>query len=242
MKKLLIIFCAFCIITPSLAQLKKLIAFPITGYIVKGNDSVQIVQLNLPEGLSIEKSAAGLLKSVKNGTDTIAELGVGSCNLIKNNYYYFGIKTKKGFRNPKEGDLLYTSVNTKGFYIGYLFNVVRFSITINSVEERKLVDMKMAMTFKEAAAELAVIDSLVHDVQYTGKAMAELQNSQDMVLPDGIFKGKKLFATMQVITDKDVIAFLKYISARPTLYAGVTWKFSEIFATWMASGTPTVKE
>jgi hypothetical protein len=63
-----------------------------------------------------------------------------------------------------------------------------------------------------------------------------------MVLPDGIFKGKKLFATMQLITDKDVIAFLKYISARPAIYAGGTWKFSEIFATWMASGTPTVQE
>jgi hypothetical protein len=63
-----------------------------------------------------------------------------------------------------------------------------------------------------------------------------------MVLPDGIFKGKKLFATMQVITDKDVIAFLKYINARPNIYAGGTWKFSEIFATWMAGGTPTVQE
>ncbi|MEI7735277.1 MAG: hypothetical protein WCI49_07400 [Ferruginibacter sp.] len=242
MKKLLIIFCAFCIITPSQGQLKKLIAFPITGYIVKGNDSVQIVQLNLPEGLTIGKSEAGILKSVKNGTDTVTELGTGKCNLIKNNYYYFGIITKKGLRSPKEGDLLYTSVNVKGFYFGYLFNVVRFGITINSVEERKLADMKMAMTFKDAAAEQSVIDSLVNDVHYTGKSMAEQQNSQDMVLPDGIFKGKKLFATMQLITDKDVIAFLKYIDARPSIYAGNTWKFSEIFATWMASGTPTVLE
>ena len=242
MRKLLIIFCAFCITIPSPGQVKKLIAFPITSYIVKGNDSVLIVQLNLPEGLTIEKTAAGILKSVKYGTDTVTELGTGKCNLIKSNYYYYGIKIKKGLRNPKEGDLLYTSVNVKNFYIGYLFNVVRFSITINSVEERKLIDMKMAMSFKDAAAEQAVIDSLVNDVHFTAKEMIAQQNNQDMTLKDGLFKGKQLFATMQGITDKDVIAFLKYINARPSIYAGNTWKFSEIFATWMASGTPTVQD
>jgi hypothetical protein len=225
---------------PLLAQLKKVVAFPVTDYIVKGNDSVQIIQLKLPEGLIIEKSAAGILKSVYSGLDTVTELGTGKCNLIKDNYCYFGIKMKKRQRTPKKGDLLYTSVSINNCYIGNLFNVVCYGITINSVDERKLVDMDMAIAFKDAAAEQTVIDSLVNDVHYTAKVMVAQQNNQDMVLQDGLFKGKQLFATMQVITDKDVIAFLKYVNARPAKYAGNTWKFSEIFATWMAGGTPTV--
>ena len=36
--------------------------------------------------------------------------------------------------------------------------------------------------------------------------------------------------------------FLKYIIARPKNYAGNSWKISEIFATWIDGGTPTVVE
>lgn len=243
MKKLLIIFCAVYAGLTLTAQTKKIAAFPITDYMIQLNDSVQVVQVQLPERMSIAMSAGCILKSVYSGTkDTVADLGIGKCNLIKAPYYYFTIRLKQVQRMPQKGDLLYAFVNLPDFYSGYLFDVVKHHITINSVEERKLLDMNMAISFKDSAAEQSVIDSLVNDVHYTAREMIAQQNNQDMTLQKGLFKGKKLFASMQVITDKEVIAFLKYINARPKIYAGGTWKFSEIFATWMSSGTPTVKE
>ena len=47
---------------------------------------------------------------------------------------------------------------------------------------------------------------------------------------------------MQAVTVPEVENFLKYIAARPAKYAGNTWKFSEIMATWMDAGAPTVIE
>jgi hypothetical protein len=43
-------------------------------------------------------------------------------------------------------------------------------------------------------------------------------------------------------TVADVKTFLKYVAARPTKYAGKPWKISEIFATRVVTGAPTVIE
>jgi hypothetical protein len=178
MKKLLIIFYTACAGLTVTAQIKKVAAFPITDYMVKLNDSIQLVQLQLPENMSMAMSATGILKSVYSGkTDTVTELGMGKCHLIKGSYYYFAIRTKQAQRLPKKGDLLYAFVTLPDFYSVYLFNVVKHNIIINSVDERKLADMNMIIGFRDAAAEQSVIDSLVNDVHYTGRAMAEQQNS-----------------------------------------------------------------
>ncbi len=243
MIRVLTIFYLCCISQPLLAQVKKTLALPVTGYLVKANDSVQIVQVKLPDGLQIENKTPGILRPVHTKGDTaIQDIGTGKCQLIKGNYYYYGLHTGKGSRSPKEGDLLYTTVGMTSLYEGLLFPVIRHHITITSVEERTLANLAIVLALKNAAAEQAIIDSLVKDVQYTGLAMQKENNNQDMLLEDGLFKGKKLFAAMQMVNAGEVTAFLKYIAARPRIYAGNTWKFSEIFATWMAGGTPTVKE
>jgi hypothetical protein len=243
MKKLLIIFCLNCVAPPLFAQVKKLLALPITDYVVKGKDSVQIVQVKLPEGLTIADNTAGVLRSLYSSTDTVVyDLGKGKCGLTKGAYNYYGIVMNANMRSPKKGDMLYTFGWFKNLYEGILFAVASNGITITSVEERKLVDLDVAMHMAGAAAENSIIDSLVKDVRYTADVMIAQNNNQDMLLQNGIFKGKKLFATMQTITDKEVNMFLKYIVARPRLYTGNAWKFSEIFATWMAGGTPTVVE
>jgi hypothetical protein len=85
-----------------------------------------------------------------------------------------------------------------------------------------------------------VIDSLVADIQYTGKEMLQQHDGQDRIVATGRFKDKKLFTAMQQITNTDVTDFLDYIIARPRLYAGNDWKIAEVFATWMDGGAPTV--
>lgn len=243
MKKWLLFFCICLAAFPLLSQTKQLVAFPITDYMVKANDSLTIVQVKLAPGLSIAEKATGLLIAAYSSTDTsTAELGMGKCQLIKADYYYFGIFTNKSKRKPQQGDLVYTFVELKNNYAGSLFRMASHNITINSVEENLIIDFNTALNLKDAAAEKKLIDSMVNDVIYTGKAMAQQNNNQDMDITSGRFKGKKLFATMQTITGKDVTDFIKYMIARPRKYAGNTWKFSEIFATWMTSGTPTVIE
>lgn len=243
MKKWLLVFCTCLSAFSLLSQNKQVVAFPITDYIVKAKDSLTVVQIKLPSGLSIAEKAAGILKAAYLAADTvIADLGTGKCQLIKGEYYYFGMFTKNAKRKPKQGDLVYTFVELNNNYTGLLFKLASHNITITSVEENLIIDFNTAINLKDAAAEKQIIDSMVNDVIYTGRVMAEQNNNQDMDITSGKFKGKRLFATMQAITAADVTDFIKYMIARPKKYAGNTWKFSEIFATWMTSGTPTVVE
>jgi hypothetical protein len=243
MKKWVLIFWMLIAAVPLLSQTKQLVAFPITDYMVKANDSLTVVQVKLAPGLSIAEKAAGILRAAYSSTDTsTAELGTGKGQLIKADYYYFGIFTNNSKRKPKQGDLVYTFIELKNNYAGLLFKMASHNITINSVEENLIIDFNTALNLKDAAAEKKLIDSMVNDVVYTGKVMMQESNNQDMDITSGRFKGKRLFATMQTVTGKDVTDFIKYIIARPKKYAGNTWKFSEIFATWMTSGAPTVIE
>ena len=57
-----------------------------------------------------------------------------------------------------------------------------------------------------------------------------------------IIKGNRFFAAMQAVTGTEVEKFLKYIHARPEKYAGNSWKFCEIMATWMMAGAPAAGE
>ena len=56
----------------------------------------------------------------------------------------------------------------------------------------------------------------------------------------GKYDGKLVLNTMMICGKGDVTDFLEYMIARPRLYAGHEWKISEIFATWLSEGTPTV--
>jgi hypothetical protein len=59
-------------------------------------------------------------------------------------------------------------------------------------------------------------------------------------IQSGKFEGKPVLNVMTASTQQDVIDFFEYMIARPNLYAGHEWKVSEIFATWLTGGAPTV--
>ncbi len=219
----------------------KIFAFPITEYVVNAGDSIIVVQIIPGDGIEIPKDKMGLIRSVRTETDTSIILGQGRCSLIKGDYYYYGIKQAKGSRLPKAGDLLYTFIQAPDLYEGLLYAVAKHSITLRKVREGDFYNMNDILWMDEAK-EKTLIDSLVADIHYTGKAMYIQNDKQDQVVKGGRFGGKKLFATMEIITAKDVADFLKYVAAKPRIYGGDNWKISEIFATWMISKTPTVIE
>ena len=225
-------------------SVEKLIAFKITEYIKPLSDSTVVVQVIIPDAFPVaisDKQLGVLYHAYKSGTklDT-AMIGWGRCNLIKGAYYYFGIRLKKD-QQPSEGDIIYVRAKVAYVYDGLLLDVMNHAVQFTNVYGDYFMNSNAIFT-NTKKDELAVLDSMLNDIQFTGNAMLQQMPEQNQDIKTGIYTGKKLFAAMQAVKRNELELFLKYITARPKNYAGNTWKISETFATWMAGGTPTVVE
>jgi hypothetical protein len=215
--------------------------FKITDYTVALNDSVTIVQVNLPPAwpVSIRDKQLGILKHrYENGDIDTITIGWGRCNLIKGDYYYFTIRKNNG-QVPKQGDLLYTNCKTISYYKSPLFDLRRHAIDITNVYEDPFYQ-SMDVFLLNSQKEKIILDSMVADIRFTGNAMKKQMPEHNQPVVGGLFDGKKLFDAMEMTTTKELIEFLKYMVARPQNYAGNTWKLSEIYATWVTSKSPQV--
>ena len=199
-------------------SVEKIFAFKITDYIKPLTDSSSVVQVfkstSFPVAIN-DKQLGVLNHCYKTGIklDT-AMIGWGRCNLIKGEYYYFGIRLKK-MQQPAEGDLLYLQAKVAYVYDGLLLNVMNHALQFINV---------YGLPFMKS------------------NAMFQQMPEQNQIIKDGIYKGEKLFTAMLFAKRSELELFLKYIIARPKNYAGNSWKISEIFATWIDGGTPTVVE
>jgi len=245
MKKILVFLMMVFFASRCMAQdqtKKDLFAFTITNYIVSVNDSMVIVQVEMPEEPKniLEMKKLGLLKhNFSNAPDDTASIGVGKCQLIKGNYYYFGLHLNEKNNLPKGNDVLYVFTDYPATYKGRIYGLIRNAIYLTHVTENKFYEFGDAALLDENK-ENSLIDSLVADIKYTATQMLHQNNNQDQIIKGGIFNGKKLFAAMQTITRDYVKLFLDYVIARPKKYAGNNWKVSETMATWMINETPTV--
>jgi len=218
-----------------------LFAYRITDYKVKLNDSVTVVQINLPDALplSIMDKQIGILKHrYEDGALDTNLIGWGRCHLIKGNYYYFAIH-KTGNEEPEQGDLLYTKAKTPNYYKSLLFDINRHAMSLTTVDESQFYHAAEVFLLNQQK-EKALLDSMVADIKFTGGAMKKQMPEQNQLVEGGLFNGKKLFDAMEATTRKELEEFLKYVIARPERYAGNTWKLSEIFATWIVSKAPQV--
>jgi hypothetical protein len=222
----------------------KIYAFKITGYIKSPNDSVTIVQVLKPASLPVtimDKQLAVLNHCYKAGAEPdTAMIGWGRCNLIKGEYYYFGIRLKK-MQQATEGDLLYAKVKVPYVYDGLLLNVMKHAIGFTNVYGANFLNVNSVFS-NTKMDELNLLDSMVNDIRFTGTEMLKQMPDYNKPVKGGIYDGIKLFDAMQAVKRNELELFLKYITARPKNYAGNSWKISEIFATWMDGATPTVVE
>jgi hypothetical protein len=231
-----------CCFTTQFANAQaEIFALKITNYKVDLSDSIKIVQVVLPDGCSIEKDAVGLVKANFNNSKNTDSIGWGRCSLIKGDYYYFGLHLYNKNRLPQNEDLVYTKVNYPAIFKGYFYNLTKRGIFFKRVVGDDFYDFATALNLTQQI-ENNLLDSMVVDIKYTGKVLTEQSDNQNMKIVGGIYDGKNLFATMQNIKRDDLIKFLKYVLAKPAIYAGNTWKISETFATWMTNETPTVIE
>lgn len=216
-------------------------AFPITSYIVDGNDSIKIVQLEMPDGIVLKEKQLGVLKGVyeTKHSDT-ASKGFGRCYLIKENYYYFAIIGNNSGEAIKGGDLLYTLMDKTNIYYGQVAKLAGHFIRLQSVYEEPFYDRYLIFNKWTKDDEEKLLDSVIADIRFTGNYFLENDPSMNIEIKSGPYKGKKVLSVMTECQKNDVINFFDYIIARPRLYAGKTWKVSEIFATWVSEGAPTV--
>ena len=218
-----------------------IVAFPITDYIVP-SDSISIVQVVLPEGISIAKAQLGLLKGIyRNGKADTAAIGYGKCHLIKGNYYYFPVRVADKERQPQQGDLIYTRIAKPSIFKGRIPQLAAHAVILQSVEDSVFYAATDILRAWTKANEDKLLDVIVKDINYTGKAMKEQMPSADKLVTQGPYKNQMVFEILQNAKKEAVESFLDYIIARPSLYAGNTWKASEIFATWVDGGAPGVK-
>ncbi len=243
----LIFLLSFFISTKATAQkdsAEKLVAFKITDYIKVLTDSSIAVQVFKPVSFPAvikDKQLGVLYHAYKNSTELdTAMIGWGRCNLIKGEYYYFGIRLQK-MQQASAGDIIYLKTKIAYVYDGLLLNVMNHAIQFTNVYGDNFMNSNTIFT-NTKKDEQNILDSMLHDIQYTGSAMVQQIPEQNKLVADGIYKGKKVFEAMQTVKRNEVELFLKYVIARPKNYAGNNWKISETFATWMLRGTPTVLE
>ena len=225
-------------------SIEKIVAFKITGYIKPLTDSSTVVQVFKPASCPVaisDKQLVVLYHAYKTDTkpDT-AMIGWGRCNLIKSDYYYFGIRLQK-MQQPSEGDIIYLKLKVPFVYDGLLLNVMNHAIQFTNVYGDNFMNSNAIFTNTKKDEE-NILDSMLSDIRYTANAMFQQMPEQNQIVKDGIYKGQKLFTAMLFARRSELELFLKYIAARPKNYAGNTWKISETFATWIDGGTPTVVE
>jgi hypothetical protein len=220
---------------------KWLRAFPITEYMVDLNDSVKVVQLEMPDGLSIKDKQLGLIWGVYHTSkEDVVSKGYGKCHLIKGNYYYFTIGNNKSGQSLKKGDLLYTLMDKTGIYYGQLPQLSGHFIRLQDVHGEPFYDRYTIFGSWTESLEKSMIDSMVNDIRFTGKYFLENDPSMNKQIEAGDFKGRYLLEIMQECKPAYLLDFFGYILARPRLYAGKEWKLSEIFATWLTNNAPKI--
>lgn len=237
----LLIFCFLGTQSFGQTETKWLRGFPITTYIVDLSDSIKIVQIKLPQGTSVPEKQVGLLKAIyrDKASDTV-NIGAGRCNLIKGDYYYFTINYKKSGRLPQEGDLLYTFIDRTPVYYKNIARLASYFIELQSVYEKPFYNRYDVFSHWDERDEKMVGDSLRADIRFTANYFLENNPEMNVKIKGGRYDGKMVLNTMKECSSEDVTDFLEYMIARPYLYAGRPWKISEIFATWLSVGSPTV--
>lgn len=221
---------------------KLLRAFPITDYMMKFGDTVTLVQIQVPNTTIIKEKQIGLLYALRGKDRTEAnELGYGRCNLIKGDYYYFTLDTRKSATKPAAGDLLYVLLSKTNAYHGQVLPIAAHMITLLNVYDEPMYDKYEVFNKWTRSNEEALLDSARSDIRFTGKYFSDNNPSMDIEIKDGMYKSKKVFAVMMNVEKEDIRQFFAYLVARPKLYAGHNWKVSEVFATWASEGAPTVK-
>jgi hypothetical protein len=208
----------------------------------KLNDSIYEAQVLTDQRfVQFRKAQPGLVvQNMANG-DT-GTIGVAKLfKSINKNTHVFAIRThqKKQLQN---GDLVFMSISLERPLMYLTQSLAAKAIFLQDVYGDSLYKFLPVIFDWSDEQEENMLERFTKDIHETGKAMKAQNDGQQQTIEGGLFNGQKLFDAMVKVQTKQVAAFLKYMIARPNIYAGSCWKISEIFATWMVSKTPSIIE
>ncbi|MBL6964559.1 MAG: hypothetical protein ISR55_12105 [Bacteroidetes bacterium] len=124
-------------------------------------------------------------------------------------------------------------------YRSIFFELTQRNIFMMDVEEKgRFYDIWDVLEEDNEMIENAILARMLEDIHFTASAMRDQMESP--MIKEGPYSGTDLFTVMEESTDKDLMEFLIYVSARPRIYMGAEWKASEIYATWLYEGAPMV--
>jgi len=237
MKRFLwMLFCFFCY--AGVAQQKVPLALKIL-HEPEHTNGYWFFTVARPANVHFSKNQVFVCKAVykNNDGDTVTK-GAGAIAQILDREIACEINEKDIQPGPLKGDLCYFLVDKNESRKDVFYKLARFAIDFVSVTDTVLFDSKNCLGNWNETNSNELLRLFKKDIHFTGTAMLQQNDSQQQRITGGAFDGKPLFDAMQEITEADVMNFLKYVWARPAKYAGKSWRISEVFATWMTSGTP----
>ena len=224
----------FSIFTSAQNEGKWLRAFPITDYIVELNDSVKVVQLEMPENFRIPDKQLAIAYGVyETSAADAVQKGYGRCHLVKSVYHYFSIGHNESGIPLKAGDLLYMFLDSTNIYYGRIPRLASHFIRLKDVYDNPFYDRYLVFNKWTPDDEQLAIDSMLADIRFTGNWMKENNSTQDIKVESGRYANRTVFEVMINCREQDLIDFLEYVLANPRNYAGGNWKATETFATWV---------
>ncbi len=139
----------------------------------------------------------------------------------------------------REGDLVALEIDLPMVYHSLIFEMVRLNIKMTSVEDESFLNATRAIMQDDVDFEREVLNELLQEVHYVGSAMKEQSEVFPSITKESRFVGTDIFTAMENSTWEDIRSFLRYIEAKPLIYQGGTWRFAEIYATWLDAGMPS---
>ena len=212
--------------------------FPIT-YV---DFDVALGQITVSESFNLQVGQTGKVIGLYNSENSQRNTELGNIKIkdldgITVTFDYYSDSDFEVF----EGDLVAIQVELKEELSDYLqFEMYRLNIGLTDIQEELFNQNEVSETIYTEATEVEFFQNLLADIKFVGSAMREQMASP--MLESGRYKGTDLFTAMENSTWQDVRSFLRYAQARPTKYQGLTWKISEIYATWLNSDSPCTIE
>jgi len=123
-------------------------------------------------------------------------------------------------------------------YRSILYTIFKNAIYMQDVYEKNhfyWIHNMLGSDSKEK--EKKILENMLADIKFTAEAMKKQMKSPSVT--GGRFAGTDMFSAMENSTTEDIMSFLRYVELKPRRYQGNTWKFSEIYATWINAGSPS---
>jgi hypothetical protein len=194
-----------------------------------------------PSCVKLTEHQTFLLQSAwqQNG-DSVVSIGAGTVNMMNDTTVEMNATLFDGKKIHKGDMAMFLVPLQKPVNDTLFFKMARLDIILKNVEDSLFYDRNQMLENASAYGTEKLLEAMVNDIRHTGKEMKAQNNSQDMEITGGIYKGQRLFDMMQKATTQDLLKFLLYVYARPDKYKAHEWKVSEIFATWVISEAPVV--